>query len=365
MAWSYIATGTAVADLADNITLGTPAGTSSGDLFVAIIAYKGTVAFTLPSGWTQIENQNTGNTNSDSTGKSSILMAYIVRGGSVPSMVFTRTGGDIAHGACIAYRSDAGGISLGEHSSNTHASAVTTATTGTISTAAANQLIVAGYAGGDNGTADAFDAATDPATASGTAESTAAIAAAGTWTLRTKRGTNTGTDTAVSIAEALRATAGATGTIQSTAAVSALHSMCAAVFGEATNYVLTAAQGAFTLAGQAANLLVARKLTAEQGSFSLSGQAATLTFGYGLTAAAGSFALTGQAASFSRTYRLAAETGLFSLTGQAAGLRVGRLIQAAYGAFTLSGQAATLTYGSGGEDYPTKWWCQAFVKSGV
>jgi hypothetical protein len=62
---------------------------------------------------------------------------------------------------------------------------------------------------------------------------------------------------------------------------------------------VAADSGAFTLAGQAANLLVAYVLTADSGAFTLTGQDATLTYtpvgSYSLTAESGTFVLTGQA----------------------------------------------------------------------
>lgn len=83
-------------------------------------------------------------------------------------------------------------------------------------------------------------------------------------------------------------------------------------------------------------------LTAAQGSFTLTGQAATLKRGLSLTAAAGSFTHSGQAATLKRAIPLTASVGTFTLSGQAATLRVGRVVTAASGAFTETGQAASL-----------------------
>lgn len=112
----------------------------------------------------------------------------------------------------------------------------------------------------------------------------------------------------------------------------------------ASGYSLTAAQGSFTLSGQAAALKAGRKVTASQGSFTLSGQAASLKAGRKLTAAQGSFSLSGQAATLKAARRITAAQGTFTLTGQAAALKVGRKLTASVGNFTLSGQAASLIY---------------------
>ena len=94
--------------------------------------------------------------------------------------------------------------------------------------------------------------------------------------------------------------------------------------GAPASYTLTAAAGAFTLAGQSATLLRSKVLPASAGAFTLTGQAATLTHtaagAYSLTANAGSFTITGSAAQLLRGYRLAAGAGSFALSGQAATL---------------------------------------------
>lgn len=130
------------------------------------------------------------------------------------------------------------------------------------------------------------------------------------------------------------------------------------------SYTLVAAQGSYSLTGQAAGLRASRSLTAAQGSYSLNGQAATLRKSYplvaaqggyslggqaaglrvdrSLTAAQGSYALTGQAASLSYGKQLVAAQGSYSLTGQAAALRLARVVSAAQGSYSLTGQAANL-----------------------
>ena len=226
MAWSVPKVGTVATVASGNLTLTEPAGVAQGDLLVACIAIRSTVGF-ANGDWSLIESQLSGDT--DATfGIASGEMWYCVRGASAPSLVFTRTGGDLGHGRIIAY-SGATATPLDTSSSNTLGASSVTATTGTITTAEANELIVAMTSAGDNLAASAFDAATDPTTPSNGTDTTTAPTA-GTWIERADAGTNTGADGGLAIADAIRSTAGATGTIQATISGSARHVMIAAAF---------------------------------------------------------------------------------------------------------------------------------------
>ena len=68
-----------------------------------------------------------------------------------------------------------------------------------------------------------------------------------------------------------------------------------------------------------------------------------------MTAAAGAYALAGQAATLSRTIAgrtLTSDFGAYALTGRAAALRGTRRMPAAFGTYALTGYAAALTYGA-------------------
>ena len=89
----------------------------------------------------------------------------------------------------------------------------------------------------------------------------------------------------------------------------------------AGGYTLTAEAGSFTLSGQAAGLVAARKLSADAGAFALSGQTVALRADRLLTASQGAFTLTGQDADLiAPNYTLTADAGSFTLTGQDATL---------------------------------------------
>ena len=119
------------------------------------------------------------------------------------------------------------------------------------------------------------------------------------------------------------------------------------VYTAGSTYTLTAAQGSYTLSGQAAALAFGRLLTAAQGSYTLSWQAAVLTYDgttYTMTATQGSHALSGGDAVLTIGRLLTAAQGSYTLSGQALAVAVARLLTAAQGSYTLTGQAAALAY---------------------
>ena len=66
--------------------------------------------------------------------------------------------------------------------------------------------------------------------------------------------------------------------------------------------------------------------------------------GHALTAAHGAYSLAGQAAAMRATRKLIAAAGAYALSGQAAGLWRGRRLSAEHAAYALSGQAADLVH---------------------
>jgi hypothetical protein len=346
MAWGVPKIGALTTVASGNVALAEPAGIAQGDVMVACIAARGNAAFTVPSGdWTVVASaQNSGNTSTTtSTAIASGVMAYCVRGGSAPALTFTRTAGDLALGRIIAY---SGGHSApyDTGSANTLGANSATVTTGTFNTAGAGELIVAMCAGADNVSFSAFDAATDPTTASGATDTTTAPTN-GTWIERADGGSNTGADGSLAIADAIRQTAGATGTIQATASASSRHVMIAGAFKLPPNaYTLTCDPGAYTIAGTAAGLLQGYLVTGDPGAYVIAGTAATLSKGYTLTAASGSYTISGTPAGLLKTSILVGAPGSYSVSGTAAGLFFGRYLAAASGSYSVAGTDATLTY---------------------
>lgn len=228
MAWGVPKIGTLVEDATGNFTMLEPAGVVQGDLMVACIGWRSNAAVALDASWTLVATQqNSGDTDA-TNGIASGAMYWIVRGASAPVLTATRTLGDVLQCQILAWRGNQKTSPFTAGTANTLGSASQTVTTGTFNTAQANELIVAMVSCGDNLTTSAFDA-TDPATASGATDTTTAPTV-GTWIERADNGTGTGADHGLAIADAIRGTAGATGTIQATVSASARHVMIAASF---------------------------------------------------------------------------------------------------------------------------------------
>ncbi|MFC3457256.1 MULTISPECIES: hypothetical protein [Massilia] len=110
------------------------------------------------------------------------------------------------------------------------------------------------------------------------------------------------------------------------------------------SYTLTAAAGAFAVAGSPAGLRVARRIVAAPAAFSLAGAAAALRAVRRLPVEPGAFALAGSVAGLRAARKFAAGSGVFSLTGSVATLVAARRLSAAAGSFAVVGQAATLVH---------------------
>ena len=240
MAWGVPKLGTIVDDSTGNFTLVEPAGVAQGDLMIACIAMRDTTVVTPPSGWSvAAPQQNSGDVDT-TDGIASGCMFYIVRGASAPDLVCVRASGGSSYSRIISY---SGGSStpFDVGSSATQGAAGNTPTTASLTTAEDGELIVAMVAYGDQYTVSAFDAATDPTTASGATDTTT-VPTNGTWIERSDSNTATGADTGLGIADAVRASAGATGTIQATvSSASGRNVMMAAAFKLNHSYAQSAA----------------------------------------------------------------------------------------------------------------------------
>lgn len=110
-------------------------------------------------------------------------------------------------------------------------------------------------------------------------------------------------------------------------------------------YTLTAAHGAYTLAGQTVNLRAARQLAAGTGTYALTGQNVLLRVSRQVAAGTGSFALSGQSVGLYRgRVPLVASVGNFALSAQDANLLAARLVTMEPGIYTLAGRDVGLSY---------------------
>lgn len=213
-----------------DVTIQEPAGVQNGDLLIAAIAYRDTPDFTYPAGWTDAATPFTGaNTASDNTGIPSGLLAYQIRSGT-PNLTFVRSApGGVSQAYCVAYRKISGTPVLDTSSSNRLSSASTTVTTPTLTTSQDNVLLVAFAAQARNSSITNFKAATDPSTQSGGSTSSATPTST-QWLLRASAGTSSGAHVRGAVADAIKATAGATGTMQYTSSTGAKDGLLVGAF---------------------------------------------------------------------------------------------------------------------------------------
>lgn len=238
-AWTLVGIGGAATVTAGNVSPVAPAGGQKGDLYVAVIAFRSNVAFAAPADWTIHEQQSTGNTSTTtSTAIGSGLIASIVRGDAAPATTFTRTGGDVALARILIYRASNGRPVFMTSSSSTAAANATALSTAQLDITSKDTLIISAFCGADNTTSSLFDAATDPGIASA-ATNTTSPPTAGTWYERADSSTASGADTALGIADAVKATTGLTGSITCQGNNSSRHVMVAAAFFVRKRYVLT------------------------------------------------------------------------------------------------------------------------------
>jgi hypothetical protein len=279
MAWDLIGVSTYAEVTSGNLTLNAPAGIAEGDLLVACIAYRSNVAFTLPAGWNLVATQQSSGDTDATQGIASGVMAWIIRGASNPSFVFTRTGGDVAQGTILAYR----GHALSPYDTG---GAATLGTIGepslaAISTAQAGELLVAMVSSGDNSSMSAFDA-TDPSTASGGTDTTT-DPTTGTWIERFDRGSNSGADTGLAVADAVKSGSGSTGTLSADASATTRSVFIVGAFKQQFSYSMTMAGGG--LGGGSAVLVNGGVLSGSGGA--ISGGSASMAKGVAIAASGG------------------------------------------------------------------------------
>lgn len=323
MAWTLADFDTASV-ASGNLTLPTLTLDAAGDLYVAFITIRGTAAFTLPAGWTQIVQNNSGNTST--TPNASIaggLLAYIVRGSSAPSLTFTRTGGDAATGWVAAFRHSGGLPARFDVAGSTFLAANNTVVTVSSLTAAADDsLVVTGGFIPDNAIDQNDITATDPSSWSSNGAST-----------------TQGADAAVYFSYADKATAGATGTITATMSATSRHGLAAAIFRPFRGVVADA--GSYTITGQPVTDPTIR-LVADAGSYAVTGVAANLLYNRLVAANAGSYAVTGVAVNFIFDHKIFADAGSYSILGSDSTLAKNIIMAADGGLYSYFGNDAQL-----------------------
>lgn len=215
---SFRSRGTNTQVASGGITLGGPTGAAQGDLIVACISYRGTAPFTVPAGWTLVQQVSNGNTSTDpATAIASGLMAYIVRGSSDPSFTFTRTGGDVAQGRAFAYKGEFDSLVLEDSVATTAAvaSADISSSRGIITTAPGSLVLIQSCGATNIGSSSAYTSATSPTDG---------------WTEQTDDESVLGSTTSIAVGDNLKPEAGDTGALSFHASVTARHVIIGAAF---------------------------------------------------------------------------------------------------------------------------------------
>jgi hypothetical protein len=135
--------------------------------------------------------------------------------------------------------------------------------------------------------------------------------------------------------------------------------------GGAVNYTLACDAGAYSIAGQAATLTLARKLALDAGAYAYSGVAATLNVERKLPLAAGAYTYAGVDAVLNVERKLALDAGAYAIAGVDATLdyvpgTANYTLACDAGAYVISGGDAELVY-SGAVPETTQQFSGGFV----
>jgi hypothetical protein len=222
--------GSFIETASNTINLPMPAG-AAGQMLVALIGYRNSTTFSMPSGWTQIQQVATADTSAG--GQVSGLMAWKIRGGSEPTAAFLRGGGNRALGVVIGYTPSEGGLTFDTSSAFAQPGA-TTALAGTaLTVAASDSLLVAMtvVAGGDGAFGQTFSAAGLGTPASGPSQAVGPAVLSTQWgeTYWFSQGITSPLVAAHGF-DLARAPAGSTGAFSATSSVSSRGLVIAAAF---------------------------------------------------------------------------------------------------------------------------------------
>jgi hypothetical protein len=233
MAWTFVGQGGVVEiATATSHTLTEPAGCAAGDLLVACFSTRiaSTTAMTMPSGgeWSLYNHVLRNNIATNTSAQSTVVMAICLRGSSAPNLTFTHpTNVSVSQGVLLAYRGNVTSSLLNlQEQCGTAVTASGTTSVSTadcaINTSQADSLLVGLFAGGQEATVTNWNSTGMSAAA---ASNDATNPASDAWKRRTQVTTTSGTDTSISVYDAIKSSAGGTGTHSCTASLGASHAL--------------------------------------------------------------------------------------------------------------------------------------------
>lgn len=219
--WSAVGISDPASIASGAISLAEPDGCEEGDLQLAIIASRGAETFTLASGWAWLEQELNPATIGGSP-RSSLAIAWRLRGASAPALTFTRPGGDAAHGRVLAFRgaAPAGTLDVVGKGTVGASSGLSWETIAGLSTASGDELIV-------------LAAAQAPDASIGMYQSVGVTAVSPTpdeWTRRGWSTTTLGADVGLAVYTAVKKANGTTGGLAVNIMGNGKHATIAAAF---------------------------------------------------------------------------------------------------------------------------------------
>lgn len=278
-----VQTGAVATVASGNLTLNYPASRTAGDIFLACITIRDTVGFTAPSAdWHLIRESLTGDTDT-TNGVASSQVWWFRYAGSGTSATFTRTGGDLGHGAILGV---SGCTPTG---SPVDASAVTTVAGTSLTapnvtaTASGDPRFLCWFAAlGDNGTVST-QASTTPS--------------GGSWSELELGGTNTGADGGGCISyHSVGLTAGATtASVTGTSTTDGTHVVTTVALRPSIPFTASPGVGALAFTKYAPSLLLGLAITVGGGTLTFTGYAPSVSVRAPIVPEAGALALTGYA----------------------------------------------------------------------
>ncbi len=182
-----------------NFSVAYIAGIAANDIAVIHVCQRDNVVSTLPSGWTKVFEQNNG------TGLRGYWAWRRLDGTESGSVTITRAGGNTGIASMSVYRGVRATGDPGDQATARNNASSATITADSITTGAAGCMVLFMASKGQEGTTATY-AATDPST----------------FTERHDNNTTSGNDGGVTIADAIRTTAGSTGNATCTQSINAV-----------------------------------------------------------------------------------------------------------------------------------------------
>lgn len=238
MSWSYVGAFQFVGGTGTTYSPSFVGTLAENDLVVLCFSSKSDgvtpAQLSIGSGWTLLHASE-----STTTSEPGLHVWYCIAGagGSIPSTTVTRTGGERHQCFGFAYRHTGGApVKLADAAAVKLAASTTATLAGGINPSAAGSLLISAIAGGVVGVPNNITATSPSAYSASSSTSTSVSAAAPAsdeWVQRFGSSSTAGSDHSHGLADAVKTTAGSTGSITWTKAAASMNTVFAVAFGPA------------------------------------------------------------------------------------------------------------------------------------